>query len=68
MTNILDYIINFIERLKSIISRKPKMVSNLDETEKTVLLYNPNTGVNEDAFDIFIVENPNKKLRIKIFE
>jgi len=70
MTTILEYIRMLIQRVKRLVSRRPKMEPELDISEKTVLLYNPNirsSNHDGDEFGIFMVENPNKKLRIKIF-
>ena len=69
MTTILEYIIILIQRLKSIVARRSKLEPEIDMSEKTVLLYNPNISTtNDDDDDMFVVENPNKKLRIKIFK
>ena len=72
MTNILEYIRMLIQRFKTFVSKRPKMEPEIDMSEKTVLLYNPNilstNDDDDDEFGIFMVENPNKKLRIKIFK
>jgi len=71
MTTILEYIRMLIQRFKTFVSKRPKMEPEIDMSEKTVLLYNPNissTNDDDDDFGMFVVENPNKKLRIKIFK
>jgi len=72
MTNILEYIRMLIQRFKTFVSKRPKMEPEIDMSEKTVLLYNPNilstNDDDDDEFGIFMVENPNKKLRIQIFK
>lgn len=75
MTNILEYIIILIQRFKTFVSKRPKMEPEIDTSEKTVLLYNPNISSrtendhDDDVFGMFVVENPNKNnLRIKIFK
>jgi len=72
MTTILEYIRMLIQRFKTFVSKRPKMEPEIDMSEKTVLLYNPNilstNDDDDDEFGIFMVENPNKKLRIQIFK
>jgi len=69
MKSILEYIIKLFQEFKKMVSRKSKTNADMDNSGKTILLYNPNipSNVDDDRFDIFMVENPNKKLRIKIF-